>query len=65
MRESKLPRNEAGFPMFNLSLVGVGDNRHIGLLYPNRDGIDIVDELWIVLAFQKDLPSISLTLPVM
>lgn len=63
--ESKLPRDSDGFPMFDLALVGVGDDGHIGSLYPNRGEIDVVDGPWVVPAFQKDPPSISLTLPVM
>lgn len=63
--ESKLPRDGDGFPVFDLALVGVGDDGHIGSLYPNRDEIDVVDGPWVVPAFQKDPPSISLTLPVM
>lgn len=63
--ESKLPRDDDGFPVFDLALVGVGDDGHIGSLYPNRDEIDVVDGPWIVAAFMKDPPGISLTLPVM
>ena len=46
-------------------MVGVGDDGHIGSLYPNRGEIDVTDGPWVVPAFQKDPPSISLTLPVM
>ena len=63
--EEKLPRDNDGFPIFDLMLVGVGDDGHIGSLYPNRDEIDIVSGPWVTPAFQKDPPSISLTLPVM
>jgi 6-phosphogluconolactonase len=63
--EDILPRDEDGFPVFDLALVGVGDDGHIGSLYPNRGEIDVVDGPWVVPAFQKDPPSISLTLPVM
>ena len=63
--ESKLPRDDDGFPIFDLALVGVGDDGHIGSLYPNRGEIDVVDGPWVVPAFQKEPPSISLTLPVM
>ena len=63
--ESILPRDDDGFPIFDLALVGVGDDGHIGSLYPNRDEIDVVDGPWVVPAYQKDPPSISLTLPVM
>ena len=63
--ESVLPRDGDGFPIFDLALVGVGDDGHIGSLYPHRDEIDVVDGPWVIPAFQKDPPSISLTLPVM
>ncbi|KAL7508832.1 hypothetical protein ACHAXN_005893 [Cyclotella atomus] len=63
--ESILPRDGDGFPVFDLALVGVGDDGHIGSLYPKRGEIDVVDGPWVVPAFQKDPPSISLTLPVM
>ncbi|KAL7541027.1 hypothetical protein ACHAXR_010574 [Thalassiosira sp. AJA248-18] len=62
--ESKLPRDADGYPMFDLALVGVGDDGHIGSLYPNRGEIEVVDG-WVVPAFLKDPPGISLTLPVM
>jgi 6-phosphogluconolactonase len=65
LSDSILPRDGDGFPMFDLALVGVGDDGHIGSLYPNRGEIDVVDGPWVVPAFQKDPPSISLTLPVM
>jgi len=63
--ETTLPRDGDGFPVFDLALVGVGDDGHIGSLYPNRDEIDAIDGPWIVAAFAKDPPGISLTLPVM
>jgi len=63
--ESTLPRDSDGFPIFDLALVGVGNDGHIGSLYPNRGEIDVVDGPWTVAAFMKDPPSISLTLPVM
>ncbi len=63
--ETKLPRDGDGFPIFDLALVGVGDDGHIGSLYPNRDEIDVTNGPWTVAAFMKDPPSISLTLPVM
>ena len=63
--ETTLPRDEDGFPVFDLCLVGVGDDGHVGSLYPNRDEIDVVDGPWIVASHKKDPPGISLTLPVM
>mmetsp|Transcript_1290 Transcript_1290/g.2677 ORF Transcript_1290/g.2677 Transcript_1290/m.2677 type:complete len:307 (-) Transcript_1290:139-1059(-) len=63
--ETKLPRDGDGFPIFDLALVGVGDDGHIGSLYPNRDEIEVTNGPWTVAAYMKDPPSISLTLPVM
>jgi len=63
--ESVLPRDMDGFPVFDLCLVGVGDDGHVGSLYPNRDEIDVVDGPWVVASHKKDPPGISLTLPVM
>lgn len=63
--EAKLPRDGDGFPVFDLALVGVGDDGHIGSLYPNRGEIDVTNGPWTVGATMKDPPSISLTLPVM
>jgi 6-phosphogluconolactonase len=65
LSEEILPRDGDGFPVFDLALVGVGDDGHIGSLYPNRGEIDVTNGPWVVPAFQKDPPSISLTLPVM
>ena len=65
LSEDELPRDGDGFPVFDLALVGVGDDGHIGSLYPNRDEVNVVDGPWTVAAYQKDPPSISLTLPVM
>jgi 6-phosphogluconolactonase len=37
--EAVLPRDEEGCPVFDLCLVGVGDNGHVGSLCPNQDDI--------------------------
>jgi 6-phosphogluconolactonase len=55
-----------GLPVFDLALIGVGDDGHIGSLYPNRDEV-LVDERgpWVLPVAMKSPPSITLSLPVM
>jgi 6-phosphogluconolactonase len=65
LSEDELPRDDDGFPMFDLALIGVGDDGHIGSLYPNRDEVSIVDGPWVVASYKKEPPGISLSLPVM
>jgi 6-phosphogluconolactonase len=56
----------SGYPVFDLALIGVGDDGHIGSLYPQRDEVAITDDdNWVVCVAMKQPPSISLTLPVM
>jgi len=61
-----LPRDSKGLPVFDLALIGVGDDGHIGSLYPGRDEV-LVDESgpWVLSVEMKDPPSITLSLPVM
>ncbi|GAX11018.1 6-phosphogluconolactonase [Fistulifera solaris] len=59
-----LPRDADGFPLFDLCLIGVGDDGHIGSLYPGRDEINEASK-WAIGVEMKSPPSISLTLPVM
>lgn len=59
-----LPRDESGFPIFDLCLIGVGDDGHIGSLYPNREEINESTN-WVIGVEMKSPPSITLTLPVM
>ncbi|GAX18874.1 6-phosphogluconolactonase [Fistulifera solaris] len=61
---SVLPRDADGFPVFDLCLIGVGDDGHIGSLYPGRDEINEASK-WAIGVEMKSPPSISLTLPVM
>jgi 6-phosphogluconolactonase len=64
LSSDQLPRDADGFPVFDLCLIGVGDDGHIGSLYPNRDEIHET-KTWTVGVAMKTPPSISLTLPVM
>ena len=67
-----LPRTATGLPLFDLALIGVGDDGHVGSLYPNRDevlvGSDATSEdsiPWVLSVDMKTPPSITLSLPVM
>jgi len=67
LHEDVLPRcTDTGLPVFDLCLVGVGDDGHIGSLYPDRDEV-LVDETgpWVLPVAIKSPPSITLSLPVM
>jgi 6-phosphogluconolactonase len=59
-----LPRNADGWPVFDLALIGVGDDGHIGSLYPNRDEV-LRTDAWVLPVAMKQPPSITLSLPVM
>lgn len=59
-----LPVSANGWPIFDLALIGVGDDGHIGSLYPNRDEVLATDK-WVLPVTMKQPPSITLALPVM
>ncbi|KAL3929414.1 MAG: hypothetical protein SGARI_004753, partial [Bacillariaceae sp.] len=59
-----LPLNSNGLPVFDLALIGVGDDGHIGSLYPNREEV-LETEKWVLSVAMKEPPSITLSLPVM
>mmetsp|Transcript_21689 Transcript_21689/g.66844 ORF Transcript_21689/g.66844 Transcript_21689/m.66844 type:complete len:265 (-) Transcript_21689:120-914(-) len=59
-----LRRTDDGLPQFDLMLVGVGDDGHVGSLYPNRDEV-LETERWVLPVAMKQPPSITLSLPVM
>jgi 6-phosphogluconolactonase len=63
---SNIPTNTNGTPIFDLALIGVGDDGHIGSLYPHRPEVLLDDTSTSVLAVtMKSPPSITLSLPVM
>lgn len=58
--------HESGLPVFDLALIGVGDDGHVGSLYPNRDEVLVgSDGPWVLPVAMKSPPSITLSLPVM
>lgn len=56
-----LPRNPQGLPVFDISLVGVGDDGHFGSLYPGRKEILDQSGKWVLPVDKKSPPSITLT----
>ena len=62
---SVLPRDGAGLPVFDMMLVGVGDDGHIGSLYPGRSEVLDASGAWVLPVEMKQPGSITLTLPVM
>lgn len=59
-----VPVDSNGLPCFDLALIGVGDDGHIGSLYPNRPEV-LETESWVLSVAMKSPPSITLSLPVM
>lgn len=63
---ANIPTTNGGVPIFDLALIGVGDDGHIGSLYPRRPEVLVNDPTQTVLAVAlKSPPSITLSLPVM
>jgi 6-phosphogluconolactonase len=56
--------NDDGLPVFDLALIGVGDDGHIGSLYPNRNEV-LEEKEWVLSVAMKQPPSITLSLPVL
>ena len=54
--EGKLPRNEAGLPVFDMMLIGVGDDGHVGSLYPGRDEVLDDSGKWVLPVEMKVRP---------
>ncbi|KAL7562824.1 hypothetical protein ACA910_002446 [Epithemia clementina (nom. ined.)] len=79
LSQDVLPRRgkDNGLPMFDLALIGVGDDGHVGSLYPNREEVLVgshdhnnddpnqQDIPWVLSVEMKNPPSITLSLPVM
>ena len=62
--EKQLPRTAGGLPCFDLVLLGLGDDGHVGSLYPGRDEV-LATQAWVLPVELKTPSSISLSLPVM
>ena len=63
-----LPRDGAGLPVFDMMLIGVGDDGHVGSLYPGRDEVSARADApagWVLPVEMKTPGSITLALPVM
>mmetsp|Transcript_5448 Transcript_5448/g.18083 ORF Transcript_5448/g.18083 Transcript_5448/m.18083 type:complete len:338 (+) Transcript_5448:62-1075(+) len=60
-----LPRSPDGLPVFDMMLVGVGDDGHVGSLYPGRDEVADATGRWVLPVEMKVPGSITLSLPVM
>jgi len=67
LSEEVLPLcEETKLPIFDLALIGVGDDGHVGSLYPGREEVLVgSDGAWVLPVAMKDPPSITLSLPVM
>lgn len=67
LSEDVLPRDGASsLPVFDLALIGVGDDGHVGSLYPGREEVLVGDDgAWVLPVAMKHPPSITLSLPIM
>ena len=63
--ESVLPVSASGVAQFDMALIGVGDDGHVGSLYPGRDEVLDVSGRWVLPVDMKVPGSITLSLPVM
>jgi 6-phosphogluconolactonase len=62
----KLPRNADGVPQFDMMLIGVGDDGHVGSLYPGREELLDASGRWVLPVQKASGPgSITLSLQVM
>jgi len=61
---AQIPTTEDGLPCFDMILIGVGDDGHVGSLYPNRDEVTKTGS-WVLPVDMKQPGSITLSLPVM
>ena len=60
-----LPRDASGMPVFDMMLIGVGDDGHVGSLYPGRGEVLDTSGAWVLPVEMKVPGSITLSLPVM
>jgi len=61
---AQVPTTEGGLSCFDMMLIGVGDDGHVGSLYPNREDVTKTGP-WVLPVDMKTPGSITLSLPVM
>jgi len=60
-----LPLGAGGLPVFDMALIGVGDDGHVGSLYPGRDEVTDASGRWVLPVEMKTPGSITLSLGLM
>jgi 6-phosphogluconolactonase len=62
--DTVLPKNASGVPVFDMMLIGVGLDGHVGSLYPNSEAVKETQKL-VIPVVKPTSSSITLSLPMM